>query len=211
MSSGLIGKKLGMTSVYDERGTNLAVTAIEVEPCVITQIKTEETNGYNAVQLASIDKKEKNTTRPELGHFDKAGTEPKKYVKEFRDFVPEGFDLGDELTIEDVFEVGMYVDVVGYSKGRGFTGVIKRHNFHGVGESTHGQADRERAPGAIGNASDPARVFKGKKMPGRSGNERRTEKNLTVAEILPDSNIILVTGSVPGPKGRVVEIYHSKS
>lgn len=198
-----------MTSVFDERGTNLAVTAIEVDPCVITQIKTEQNDGYDAVQLSSIDKKEKNTTRPVKGHFDKAGSSPKKYVKEFRDFIPEGFDLGDELSVEDVFEVGSKVDVAGYTKGRGFTGVMKRHNFHGVGESTHGQADRQRAPGAIGNASDPARVFKGKKMAGRSGNERRTEKNLTVAEILADSNIILVTGSIPGPKGRVVEIYNS--
>lgn len=209
MSSGLIGKKLGMTSVYDERGTNLAVTAIEVEPCVITQIKTEQNDGYNAVQLASIDKKEKNTTKAVVGHFDKAGSSPKRYVKEFRDFIPEGFDLGDELTVDDVFEVGAKVDVSGFTKGRGFTGVMKRHNFHGVGESTHGQADRQRAPGAIGNASDPARVFKGKKMAGRSGNERRTEKSLTIAKILADSNIILVTGSVPGPKGRVVEIYNT--
>lgn len=198
-----------MTSVYDERGTNLAVTAIEVEPCVITQIKTEQNDGYNAVQLASIDKKEKNTTKAVKGHFDKAGSSPKRYVKEFRDFIPEGFDLGDELTVDDVFEVGAKVDVSGFTKGRGFTGVMKRHNFHGVGESTHGQADRQRAPGAIGNASDPARVFKGKKMAGRSGNERRTEKSLTIAKILADSNIILVTGSIPGPKGRVVEIYNT--
>ncbi len=200
-----------MTSVFDERGTNLAVTAIEVEPCVITQVKTDETNGYNSVQLASVEKKEKSATQPERGHFDKAGSTPKKYVKEFRDFELGEFDLGDELTVDDVFEVGQSVDVVGYTKGRGFTGVIKRHNFHGVGESTHGQADRQRAPGAIGNASDPSRVFKGKKMAGRSGNERRTEKNLTIAKILSDSNILLVTGSIPGPKGRVVEIYHSKS
>lgn len=200
-----------MTSVFDERGTNLAVTAIEVEPCVITQIMTDEENGYNAVQLASIEKKEKSATQPELGHFDKAGSTPKKYVKEFRNFELDDFDLGDELTVDDVFEVGESVDVVGYTKGRGFTGVIKRHNFHGVGEATHGQGHSQRAPGAIGNASDPSRVFKGKKMAGRSGNERRTEKNLTVAKILSDSNILLVTGSIPGPKGRVVEIYRSKS
>lgn len=205
--SGLIGKKVGMTNIFDEVGTNLAVTVIEVEPCVITQIKTEETDGYNAVQLAAFDRKAKNVSKAVVGHFEKAGSTPKKYVKEFRDFIPEGLKIGDELTLDDVFKVGDTVHVVGKTKGRGFTGVMKRHGFGGVGEATHGQHNRQRSPGAIGNASDPSRVFKGKRMAGRSGNERRKNRNLTVAKILSDSNLILVTGSVPGPKGGFVEIH----
>lgn len=208
MSSGLIGKKVGMTNVFDDYGTNISVTVIEVEPCVITQIKKEETDGYNAVQLAAFDKKEKNTSKALVGHFEKAGVSPKRVVKEFRDYIPEGLDVGDELKVEDVFNLGDSVDVVGITKGKGFTGVMKRHNFGGVGEATHGQHDRQRAPGAIGNASDPSRVFKGKRMAGRSGHERRKVKNLNVAKILPESNMILVTGSVPGPKGGIVEIYN---
>jgi large subunit ribosomal protein L3 len=210
--SGLIGKKVGMTSVFDDLGRSIAVTVIEVEPCVISQIKTEETDGYNAVQLAAFGKREKTTTKALKGHFDKAGTEPKKYVTEFRDFIPEGFELGDELTVEDVFNVGDLVDVVGISKGRGFTGVMKRHNFSGVGDATHGQHDRARAPGAIGNASDPSRVFKGKKMPGRSGNERVKIQNLSVAKVFAESNIMLVTGGVPGRNGGYLKIFNkSKS
>lgn len=208
MSSGLIGKKVGMTNMFDERGRNFGVTVIEVQPCVITQIKTTENDGYEAVQLASFDKKEKSTSKQLQGHFDKAGTSPKKYVTEFRDFVPEGFDLGDELNIEDVFTVGNRVDVVGITKGKGFTGVVKRHNFSGVGEATHGQHDRQRHPGSIGQASDPSRVFKGMKMAGRSGNERTKIKNLTVAKIFSESNLMMVTGSIPGPNGRMVEIYN---
>lgn len=208
MSSGLIGKKIGMTNIFDERGRNYAVTVIEVDPCVITQIKTEESDGYNAVQLAAFDKREHSTTKPLRGHFDKAGTAPKRYVTEFRDFIPEGRELGDELNIEDVFKVGDSVDVVGRSKGKGFTGVVKRHNFSGVGEATHGQHNRQRHPGSIGQASDPSRVFKGMKMPGRSGNERAKIKNLTVARIFQESNLMMVTGSVPGPNGRIVEIYN---
>lgn len=207
MSGGLIGKKIGMTNIFDERGRNYAVTVVEVEPCVITQIKTEESDGYEAVQLAAFDKKAKNTSKQLQGHFEKAGTDPKKYVTEFRDFRPEGKELGDELEIEDVFEVGDSVDVVGTSKGKGFTGVVKRHNFSGVGEATHGQHDRQRHPGAIGQASDPARVFKGMKMAGRSGNQRAKVKNLTVAKIFSESNLIMITGSIPGPNGRKVEIY----
>ncbi len=194
--------------MYDADGRNFAVTVIEVEPCVVTQIKTEETDGYEAVQLAAFDKKAKNVSKQVLGHFEKAGTSPKEYVKEFKDFDVEGLELGDELNIEDVFTVGSSVDVVGVTKGRGFTGVVKRHGFSGVGEATHGQHDRQRHPGSIGQASDPARVFKGIKMAGRSGNERAKIKNLTVAKILPESNMIMVTGSVPGPNGRVVEIYN---
>lgn len=208
MSSGLIGKKIGMTNIFDDNGRNYAVTVIEVAPNVITQIKTEETDGYRGVQLAAFDRKEKNVSKPVLGHFEKAGASPKKYVKEFRDFIPEGLELGDALNIEDLFNVGDSVDVIGVTKGRGFTGVVKRHNFSGVGEATHGQHDRQRHPGAIGQASDPARVFPGMKMAGRSGNERTKIKNLTVAKIFAESNLMMVTGSIPGPNGRFVEIYN---
>lgn len=206
--SGLIGKKVGMTSIFDELGRSIAVTVIEVQPCTITQIKTEETDGYNAVQLAAFDKKEKRVSNALKGHFDKAGSSPKKVVTEFRDFIPEGFELGDELNIEDVFNVGDHIDIAGISKGTGFTGVMKRHNFRGVGDATHGQHNRDRAPGSIGQASDPSRVFKGMKMAGRSGNQRTKIKNLSVAKILPESNLIMVTGSVPGAKKGYVEIYN---
>lgn len=208
MNSGLIGKKIGMTNVFDDNGRNYAVTVIEVDPNVITEIKTNEENGYEAVQLSAFDKKEKGTSKPLKGHFEKAGVTPKKYIKEFRDFVPEDAELGDELNIEDVFSIGDNVDVVGVSKGKGFTGVVKRHNFSGVGEATHGQHDRQRHPGSIGQASDPARVFPGIKMAGRSGNERNKIKNLTVAKIFSESNLMMVTGSIPGPNGRFVEIYN---
>lgn len=208
MSSGLIGKKVGMTNIFDDDGNNYAATVIEVEPCVITQIKTSADNGYDAVQLSAFDKKAKNTSKPLQGHFEKAGTSPKQYVKEFRDFIPEDADLGDELSISDVFEVGINVDVVGVSKGKGFTGVMKRHNFGGVGEASHGQHKRQRHPGSIGQASDPARVFPGIDMAGRSGNERTKIKNLTVARIFEDSHLMMVTGSIPGPNGRFVEIYN---
>lgn len=197
-----------MTNLFDDNGRNYAVTVIEVEPCVITQLKTEEKDGYRAVQLAAFDKKEKSTSKPLRGHFDKAGTGPKQYVKEFRNFDPEGLDVGDELKVEDVFNVGDSVDVVGVTKGKGFTGVVKRHNFSGVGEATHGQHDRQRHPGSIGQASDPSRVFPGMKMAGRSGNQRTKIKNLTIAKILSESNMIMVTGSVPGPNGRIIEIYN---
>ncbi|REL23945.1 50S ribosomal protein L3 [Rhodohalobacter sp. SW132] len=208
--SGLIGKKVGMTSIFDELGRSIPVSVIEVEPCAITQIKTEETDGYNAVQLSAFKKKASKVNGALKGHFDKAGAEPRKITLEFRDFIPEGFELGDELTIEDVFSVGDRVDVVGTSKGTGFTGVVKRHNFSGVGGQTHGQHNRERAPGAIGQASDPARVFKGMKMAGRSGNKRTKIQNLSVAQIYSDSNMLLVTGGIPGPNGGYVEI-HNKS
>lgn len=208
MSSGLIGKKIGMTNVFDDNGHNYAVTVIEVDPNVITAIKTEEENGYDAIQLSAFDKKEKNTSKPLQGHFEKAGTSPKQYIKEFRNFVLEDVELGKELKIDDVFNIGDDVDIVGISKGKGFTGVVKRHNFSGVGEATHGQHDRQRHPGSIGQASDPARVFPGIKMAGRSGNERNKIKNLTVARIFSESNLMMVTGSIPGPNGRFVEIYN---
>lgn len=208
--SGLIGKKLGMTSIFDELGRSIPVTVIEVEPCVITQVKTEESDGYNAVQLAAFDKREKSVSKALKGHFDKAGTGPKREVVEFRNAVYEGLEIGDEVKAGDVFTAGDLVDVVGVSKGRGFTGVMKRHNFGGVGESTHGQSDRQRSPGSIGNASDPSRVFKGKRMAGRSGNDQVKVKNLSVAKIFEESNTILVTGSVPGRTGGYLKIY-SKS
>lgn len=206
--SGLIGKKVGMTSIFDELGRSIPVTAIEIEPCTITQIKTVETDGYNAVQIAAFDKKTKRVSKALQGHFSKAGVEPKKIVKEIRDYLPEGLELGDELSIEDVFQIGDIVSVVGVSKGTGFTGVVKRHNFRGVGDATHGQHNRERAPGSIGQASDPSRVFKGMKMAGRSGNKRTKIQNLSIARILPESNMLLVTGSIPGPKGAYIEIYN---
>jgi len=197
-----------MTNIFDDDGRNFAVTVIEVEPCVVTQIKTMENDGYEAVQLAAFDKREKTTAKPQLGHFEKADTSPKQYLKEFKGFDTDELSLGDTLKIQDVFSEGDAVDVSGVSKGKGFTGVMKRHNFGGVGEATHGQHDRQRHPGSIGQASDPARVFKGKKMAGRSGNQRTTIQNLTVARIFEESNILMVTGSVPGPNGRMVEIYN---
>ncbi|MGF1669435.1 MAG: 50S ribosomal protein L3 [Balneolaceae bacterium] len=206
--SGLIGKKLGMTSIFDELGRSIPATVIEVEPCVITQIKKEDTDGYNSVQLAAFDKKPKRVSKALRGHFEKAGVEAKKIVVEFRDYIPEGLDIGDEIKAEDVFEIGDRVDVSGTSKGKGFTGVMKRHNFSGVGDKTHGQGDQERAGGSIGQASDPSRVFKGVKMPGRSGNAKVKIKNLTVAKIFPESNTILITGSVPGRTGGYLKIYN---
>lgn len=207
--SGLLGIKKGMTSVFDEGGNLLPVTVIEAGPCVITQIKRVDTDGYDAVQLAMTDKKEKNTSKAMIGHFEKAGTTPKRYVREFRDYIPEGLDIGDSLNASDVFQEGDRVDVAGTSKGKGFQGVVRRHGFGGVGQRTHGQHNRERAPGSIGQSSDPSRVFKGMRMAGRMGNVRVKTKQLQIVKILPESNIILIKGSVPGPIGRLVEIYNA--
>ncbi|MBO6571675.1 MAG: 50S ribosomal protein L3 [Balneola sp.] len=209
--SGLVGKKIGMTSVFDGQGRSIPVTVVEVPASVITQIKTEETDGYNAVQLSSFDRKAKNVSKSVKGHFDKAGSETKAVVKEFRNFLPEGLDVGDELKAEDVFQVGDVIDVAGTSKGRGFAGVIKRHNFSGVGDETHGQHNRLRAPGSIGGASDPARVFKGMKMGGQYGNSRVKVKNLSVAKIISESDLVLITGSIPGPNGGYVELLSKPS
>ena len=208
---GLVGKKIGMTSVFDEIGRSIPVTVVEVPAAVITQIKTEEKDGYNAVQLASFERKEKNLSKAVNGHLAKASTSSKAVISEFRDFIPEGLVEGDELTIDDVFSVGDIVDIAGTSKGRGFAGVIKRHNFSGVGDETHGQHNRLRAPGSIGGASDPARVFKGMRMAGQHGNSRVKVKNLSIAKILAESNLVLVTGSVPGAKGSYVEIFNKSS
>lgn len=198
-----------MTNMFDDTGRNIPVTAIEVEPAVVLQIKTMENDGYKAVQLGSFDKSEKNTNQAEQGHFKAVGANPKSYVIEYRDFPVEGLEPGDELNIDDVLAEAQEIDVVGISKGRGFTGVMRRHNFGGVGDATHGQHTTPRASGSIGGASDPSRVFKGKKMAGRSGGQRSKVKNLKVQKILSDSNIILVSGSIPGPNGGYVEIQTS--
>lgn len=201
--AGIIGKKLGMTSMYSADGKNLPCTLIEAGPCVVTQIKTEEKDGYTAVQVGFGEKREKNTPNALKGHFKKAGTSPKRKLVEFSGF--EDKNLGDAITV-DIFEEGEFVDVVGTSKGKGFQGVVKRHGFHGVGDATHGQHNRMRAPGSIGAASYPARVFKGMKMAGRTGNDRVKQGNLQVIKVLADKNIIVVKGSVPGAKGSYVII-----
>jgi len=195
---GLIGRKVGMTSVFSEEGKNIAVTVIEAGPCVITQVKNDETDGYNAVQIAFAEKKEKNTTKAELGHFKKANTTPKRKVVEFK--TDEAFELGQVLTVE-FLQDAEWVDVVGTSKGKGFQGVVKRHGFWGVGGQTHGQHNRLRAPGSLGASSYPSRVFKGMRMAGQTGNTRIKATNLKVVKILPESNLLLVKGSVPGANG----------
>ncbi len=199
---GIIGKKIGMTSVFSADGKNIPCTVIEAGPCVVTQVKTVETDGYEAVQLAFEDKKEKNTSKPELGHFKKAGVAPKRSVVEFKGFEQE-FNLGDEVTV-DIFTEDIFVDVTGISKGKGFQGVVKRHGFGGVGGSTHGQHNRLRAPGSVGAASYPARVFKGMRMAGRTGGSRVMVESLRVLKVIPENNLIIVKGSVPGAKGSYV-------
>lgn len=204
---GLIGKKVGMTSIYDDNGKSIACTLIEAGPCVVTQVKNEETDGYKAVQLAYGERKEKNTPKALQGHFTKAKTTPKSKVVEFRDFRSEFEDkvkLGNEIKIEDVFEEQDFVDAIATSKGKGFQGVVKRHGFGGVGQATHGQHNRLRAPGSIGAASFPSRVFKGLKMAGRTGNDRVKVLNLRVLKIYPEKNLVLVSGSVPGAKNSYV-------
>jgi large subunit ribosomal protein L3 len=202
--SGIIGKKIGMTSIYDEEGKNMPCTVIEAGPCVVTQVKTKEKDGYEAIQLAYDDKKEKHTSKALAGHFAKAGVSPKKIVREFTRFeTGHQKKYGDVLTV-DIFVEGEYIDVVGYSKGKGFQGVVKRHNFHGVNDATHGQHNRMRAPGSIGASSYPSRVFKGMRMGGRTGNDRIKVINLQVLKIIPEKNLIIVKGAVPGPKGSYV-------
>lgn len=204
---GIIGRKVGMTSVFDAAGQSVPVTVIEAGPCVVTQVKTEATDGYKAVQLAFGERKEKNTPRALQGHFKKANTTPKKNVVEFRDFSAD-FDavaeLGKELKVTDIFAEGDFLDAVGTSKGRGFQGVVKRHGFSGVGGQTHGQHNRLRAPGSMGNASFASRVIKGKRLAGRMGGERVKTTNLKVVKILADQNLILVSGSVPGAKNSTI-------
>lgn len=197
-----------MTSIFDDAGNNIPVTVVEVEPCVITQIKSMDRDGYDAIQIATVEKREKLVSKALKGHFAKADTTPKRYVREMRDFVPEGAKVGDTLTVNDVFRDNTYVDVVGVSKGKGFQGVVKRHGFSGVGGRTHGQKDRERAPGSIGQSSDPSRVFKGMRMAGRTGNSRVKTKRLELVKVIPDSGLLLIKGAIPGPKNRIVEIYN---
>ncbi|PXX25229.1 50S ribosomal protein L3 [Arenibacter sp. ARW7G5Y1] len=203
--SGLIGRKIGMTSIFDENGKNIPCTVIEAGPCVVTQVRTEEVDGYNALQLGFDDKAEKRANKAATGHFKKAGASPKKKVMEFRYFEEGAHKLGDTLGV-DLFVEGEFVDVIGTSKGKGFQGVVKRHGFGGVGQSTHGQHNRLRAPGSIGAASYPARVFKGMKMAGRMGTDKVTVQNLRVLKIVPEKNLIVVKGCVPGHKNAYVTI-----
>ncbi|ODS84669.1 MAG: 50S ribosomal protein L3 [Cytophagaceae bacterium SCN 52-12] len=203
--SGLIGKKIGMTSLYNADGQALACTVIQAGPCVVTQVKTKESDGYNAVQLGFGERKLKHTTKPLLGHFQKAGTSPKKKLVEFKYF-EQPLELGSELTVQDIFEEGEFVDVVGKTKGRGFQGVVKRHGFGGVGGQTHGQHNRARHPGSIGACSFPSRVFKGLRMAGRMGGNRVTVQNLKVLKVIPEQNILVVSGSIPGAKNSFVII-----
>ncbi|MDC1080561.1 MAG: 50S ribosomal protein L3 [Flavobacteriaceae bacterium] len=200
--SGLIGKKIGMTSLFDEQGKNIPCTVIELGPCVVTQVRTEEVDGYSALQLGFDDKAEKRATKAALGHFKKANTVPKKKVVEFQDFEEE-YKLGDTLTV-DLFQEGEFVDVSGTSKGKGFQGVVKRHGFAGVGQATHGQHNRLRAPGSIGAASYPARVFKGMRMAGRMGTDKIKVQNLKVLKVVAEKNLLVVKGAVPGHKNAYV-------
>ena len=197
--SGLIGKKIGMTSVFNEEGKNIPCTVIEAGPCVVTQVKTVEKDGYSAVQIAYDDKAEKNTNKCLLGHFKKAGVAPKRKMAEFGSFEGE-LNLGDVLTV-DVFEDNDWVDVTGISKGKGFQGVVKRHGFAGVGGQTHGQHNRQRKPGSLGASSYPSRVFKGKRLPGQTGGDQVKVLNLRILKKLPENNLLLVKGSIPGAKG----------
>lgn len=195
-----------MTSIFDQAGRNVACTVIQAGPCVVTQVKTEETDGYSALQLGFDEASEKNTTAPLRGHFGKAGTTPKRQVVEFRDFYAVEKALGETVRVEEVFAEGDKVAAVGTSKGKGFQGVVKRHGFGGVGQRTHGQHNRGRAPGSIGAASYPARVFKGMRMAGRMGNDQVKVKNLRVLKIFPEQNLILIKGAIPGHKGAYVII-----
>lgn len=200
---GIIGRKIGMTSIYSAEGKMLPCTVIEAGPCVVTQVKTQDRDGYDAVQLGFGERKEKNTPNALKGHFKKANTEPKSKLAEFKGF--DNLNLGDVVTSE-IFAEGEYVDVIGTSKGKGFQGVVKRHGFGGVGQTTHGQHNRLRAPGSIGAASYPAKVFKGMRMAGQMGNKRVTVDNLQILKVLADKNLIIVKGSVPGANGSTVLI-----
>ena len=202
--SGLIGKKIGMTSLFDEEGKNLACTVIQAGPCIVTQVKNEEKDGYNSVQLGFFDKKENRFNNAETGHFKKAKTDPKRKVVEFKGFESE-LNLGDVVYV-DHFTEGEFVDVSGISKGKGFQGVVKRHGFAGVGQATHGQHNRLRAPGSIGAASYPARVFKGMRMAGQTGNSKVTVQNLKVLKVIPEKNLLVLKGAVPGHKNSFIVI-----
>ncbi len=200
---GIIGRKIGMTSIYSAEGKATPCTVIEAGPCVVTQVKTQDRDGYEAIQLGFGERKERNTPNALKGHFKKANTTPKSKLVEFKGF--DGLNLGDVVNVE-IFEEGEFVGVAGTSKGKGFQGVVKRHNFGGVGQSTHGQHNRLRAPGSIGACSYPARVFKGMRMAGQMGNKRVKMENLQVLKVLTDRNMLVVKGSIPGPKGSTVTI-----
>jgi len=201
--AGIIGKKVGMTSIFDENRKNIACTLIYVEPNVVTQVKTEESDGYSAIQLAAFERKEKHTTKPMAGHFKKANTTPKRKLMEFDFEGSKELNLGDSLSVE-FFEEGDAVNVVGTSKGKGFQGVVKRHGFSGVGGATHGQHNRQRHPGSMGPGSTPSRVMKGHKMAGRTGTDRVKVLNLRVIKVYPDKNLLVVSGAIPGHKGSYV-------
>jgi large subunit ribosomal protein L3 len=202
---GLLGKKIGMTSVFSADGKNVPCTVIEVGPCVVTQIKTVESDGYEAIQLGFEQKKDKHTTKPMAGHFSKAGVAPQRHLAEFKGFEGE-YKLGDTITVDGLFAEADFVDIQGTSKGKGFQGVVKRHGFGGVGQSTHGQHNRQRKPGSIGACSYPAKVFKGMRMAGQMGNEKVTVQNLQVLKVLPEHNLMMIKGSIPGSKGSIVII-----
>ncbi|MEL6988092.1 MAG: 50S ribosomal protein L3, partial [Bacteroidota bacterium] len=197
--NGLIGKKVGMTSIFAEDGKNISCTVVEAKPNIVTQVKTEDTDGYYALQLGYGDAKVKNTSQQMMGHFDKAKTGPKRKLTEFRD-CDIAKSLGEEIKIEDVFEEGDKINAIGTSKGKGFQGVVKRYNFRGVGDATHGQHNRQRSPGSIGAASYPAKVVKGMRMAGRTGGKRIKMENLEVVKIFPKQNLLLIKGAIPGHK-----------
>ncbi|MCF8378197.1 MAG: 50S ribosomal protein L3 [Bacteroidales bacterium] len=204
--SGIIGKKIGMTSLFDGDGKNIPCTVIEAGPCVVTQVKTKSNDGYDAIQLAFDDKKDKHTTNALKGHFAKAGVSPKKVVAEFTRFEAGHTKKFGDILGADIFIEGEYIDVVGISKGKGFQGVVKRHNFKGVNDATHGQHNRGRAPGSIGASSWPSRVFKGMRMAGRMGGDNVKIINLQVLKIHPEKNVVVVKGAVPGPNGSYVKL-----
>ncbi len=202
--NGIIGKKIGMTSIFDSAGRNIACTVVEAGPCVVTQVKTDDTDGYSSLQLGFGEAKVKNTSNALIGHFEKAKTAPKRKVVEFRNFNAVQKGIGEVIRVEEVFAEGDSVSAIGTTKGKGFQGVVKRHGFAGVGQATHGQHNRLRAPGSIGAASYPARVFKGMKMAGRMGNDRVKIKNLKVVKIFAEKNLLLIKGAIPGHNGSFV-------
>jgi large subunit ribosomal protein L3 len=204
--NGIIGKKVGMTSIFDDAGKNIAVTVVEAGPCVVTQVKSDDNDGYYALQLGYGDAKLKNTTKPMQGHFEKAKTAPKRKLKEFRDFDAASKGVGDLVRVEDVFKEGDTVHAVGVTKGKGFQGVVRRHGFGGVGQRTHGQHNRERAPGSVGASSFPSKVVKGMRMAGHMGTDQVKIRNLKVVKIFPEKNILLVKGAIPGHNGSFVII-----
>jgi large subunit ribosomal protein L3 len=204
--NGIIGKKIGMTSIFDAAGRNIACTVVEAGPCVVTQVKTDDTDGYSSLQLGFGEAKVKNTSNALIGHFEKAKTAPKSKVVEFRDFNAVQKEIGDIVRVEEIFAEGDAVSAIGTTKGKGFQGVVKRHGFAGVGQATHGQHNRLRAPGSVGAASYPARVFKGMKMAGRMGNDRVKIKNLKVVKVFAEQNLLVIKGAIPGHNGSFVII-----